>query len=143
MPRNQKLYDFYECLPSGIHKTWSNAWATSSRMHEDTRLQCIFGCEAPDDLNHYLCCDPLWTAVISNCFNRVELLWTRPLIKIGLVNPKTEWLQMTSVAFSCYHSIRLDHWPEVLAAQPDRGNPCQVLNRLRNYARAFSKDFIL
>ena len=109
-------------------------------MHEEHRLQCIFGCDARDELDHYLCCDPLWTAVISTCFKGVGLLWSRPLVKIGLVDPSIEWLQMTSVAFSCYHSIKFDHKADVLAVQSERGDPCQVLNRLMNYARAFKKE---
>ena len=109
-------------------------------MNDDVNLKCLFGCDAPDKLDHYLDCDPLWTAVISACFPRVELLQTRPLTKIGLIDPKVEWLQMTSVAFSCYHAIKLDHLAEVLAYESDEGNPCQVLSRLINYAHAFAKD---
>ena len=126
---------------TAVIKTWSNTWATSSRLHEEKRLKCFFGCDAPDDLNHYLCCDPLWTAIISNGSARVGLLWTRPMTRIGMINPSLEWLQMVCIAYSCYHSIKFDHMQEVLACQPDSGDPYQVHCRLMNYARVYRKDY--
>ena len=124
---------------TAVVKTWANAWTTSSRMHETNTLKCIFGCDASDCLDHYLCCDPLWTAVISNSYKKCELLWESPLVKLGLVSPSIEWLQMCAIAFSCYHSIKMSHMPEVLHAL-ESGNPCQVHSRLMNYACAHSKD---
>ena len=110
-------------------------------LHEDLRMNYIFGCGAKDDLDHYLCCDPLWTAVISSSFRRVELLWSRPMIRIGLIDPSIEWLQMTAIVFSCYHAIKMDHLSEVLSLH-ESGNPCQVYSRLLHYACAFNIDFI-
>ena len=122
-----------------VVKTWANAWTTSTRMHESTALKCIFGCEAKDCLDHYLSCDPLWTSIISNSFKRSELLWTSPLVKIGLVSPSMEWLQMCALAFSCYHSIKMAHMNDVLHGL-ESGNPCQVYTLLMNYAKAHFKD---
>ena len=122
-----------------VIKTWANAWTTSSRMHESKVLQCIFGCEATDCLDHYLCCDPLWTAVISASFKRSELLWQSPLTKLGLERPSIEWLQMCAVAFACYHSIKMSHLNDVLQAL-ESGNHCQVHLRLMNYASVHFKE---
>ena len=42
------LQAFMASLPSRkatmIIKTWSNAWCTSHRFHEEQRLTCIYGC---------------------------------------------------------------------------------------------------
>ena len=104
-------------------------------MNEPSRLSCIFGCEADDSLAHYLCCDPLWTAVISNSFKNVELLQSDPATKLGFVNTSTDWLQMTALAFACYHSIKLGHRPEVDFAIENGDFSC-ISERLMAYAHA-------
>ena len=124
---------------TAVIKSWANAWTTSTRMHESERLSCIFGCGGDDCLDHYLVCDPLWTAVISTSFKRAELLWTRPMIKLGLIDTSIEWLQMTSVAFACYHSMKMSHLPEILQAL-ESGDPYKVHIRLMNYAKAHFDD---
>ena len=122
---------------SALIKTWANAWTTSARMHESNKLPCIFGCDAEDFLTHYLCCDPLWTAVISSSFKRIELLQSSPRSKLGLDGLSMEWLQMTSVAFSCYLVIKLGHRSEIEACI-ESGDHCQVLERLMGYAKVYS-----
>jgi len=48
-------------------RTWTNAWCTSSRLHEATVMPCLFGwVDFPDDLKHYVRCPVLWR-VISYC----------------------------------------------------------------------------
>ena len=126
---------------TAVIKSWSNTWASSSRLHEDRRLSCVFGCGAEDTLDHYLCCDPLWTAVISNSFLRLELLWSRPMKRLGLIDPSIESLQMLAIAFSCYHSIKFTHLDEVLQML-ESGNPYQVHTRLMHYACAHFKDIV-
>ena len=115
-------------------KSWANAWTTSSRMYEPVKLRCIVGCEADDNLDHYLRCDPLWTAMISTSYKRSELLWQCPMIKLGLVNPSPEWLQMIACAVACYHSLKMGHLPEVLMAS-DENNFSIIYSRLISYAR--------
>lgn len=57
-----------------VLKKWANAWTTTCRMHEALELPCIFGChDCEDDLDHYLCCDPLWTIVGSCSSGQSEL----------------------------------------------------------------------
>ena len=126
---------------TALIKTWSNTWATSSRMHEDRRMSCIFGCQADDALEHYLVCDPLWTAVISNTFKRVELLYADPFTKLGMCENSSEWCQMMSVAFSCYHALKFSHMDDIRALL-DNGHPSKVETRLFNYASAHAKDII-
>ena len=44
-----------------VVKSWLNGWATSHRMHEDSRLDCTLGCgNASDSLNHYVFCAHLF-----------------------------------------------------------------------------------
>ena len=122
-------------------KTWSNAWTTTTRMHEAIELPCIFGCPAEDELDHYLCCDPLWTLVISSSFRREELLSASPLQRIGLDSNSMQWLQMLSVALPCYHAIKTNHRQEIALAI-ESGHHCQVQCRLFEYARSFSRELI-
>jgi len=125
-------------------KSWANAWTTTTRMHEAEELQCIFGCDAPDNLDHYLSCDPLWTMVISNSFKREELLSASPLQKLGLTDNSKEWLQMLAIAFSCYHAIKSGHRSEISNNDYAEGrHPYQVHDRLFEYARTFSRDIVI
>ena len=110
-------------------------------MHEDRRMSCVFGCEADAALDHYLVCDPLWTAVISNTFKRIELLYADPFTKLGMCENSSEWLQMMAVVFSCYYALKFSHMDDIRALQ-DNGHPSQVHSRLFNYASAHAKDII-
>ena len=46
-------------------RLWCGGWRTSRRMQEAERLPCLMGCgdRGRDDLQHYLGCDALWSAV--------------------------------------------------------------------------------
>ena len=47
-----------------LFKTLIGGWATTHRMHEPIKLNCIFGCRhEPDDIHHYVLCAPLWQIV--------------------------------------------------------------------------------
>ena len=52
------------CFCARIIESWLNAWATTERLQLEKRRQCIFGRGGEDALNHYLLCDPLWTALV-------------------------------------------------------------------------------
>lgn len=125
---------------TALIKAWANAW-TTSRLHEGVKHSCILGSEADDCLDRYLCCDPLWTGVISNSFRSVELSWSRPMTKEGFAGLSKEWLLMTAIAFACYHSIKMNHMSEVLRS-PESGNPYQAHVRLMHYARAHSVEIV-
>jgi len=125
-----------------VVKTWANAWTTSRRMHEALLLPCIFGCPGcEDNLDHYLCCDPLWTAVISASFRKTELLRSGLFAKLGLGGSHA-WLQMMAIAFSCYHAIKLSHLSEILSCASS-GHHCQVFDRLMGYAKVFSSEIVV
>ena len=77
-------------------KTWSNAWATSSRYHEGILLPCLFGCTCTDHLEHYLQCPhlfALWTFLVGN-------VSSDPLVRWGLIRPEPNvFLQIVCVFF--------------------------------------------
>ena len=125
---------------TAIVKAWENAWTTSSRMHEAVVLPRVFGCEAVDSLEHCLCCDPLWTVVISCSHGLTELLQASPLTKLGFGQSPIAWLQRLCVAFSGYHAVKMGHRSEV-QCMVKSGNPCQVLLRLFHYAGLFCREF--
>ena len=123
-----------------VIKSWANAWTTSSRMHEAICLPCIFGCDdCTDSLNHYLICDPLWSIVISCSSNQCEHLRCGPFSKLGLEASPMIWWRMLSIAFSCYHAIKVGHRDEVLSCAAS-GHPQKLLDRLIGYAQVFSRE---
>ena len=109
-------------------------------MHEAVILPCIFGCEAVDSLEHYLCCDPMWTILISCSKGGTELLQSSPSTRLGFGADPMAWLQRLAIAFSCYHAINIGHRDEVDSAL-ESGDPSQVHERLMNYARVFCLEF--
>ena len=126
---------------SAIIKSWVNAWTTSSRMHEDEILPCIFGSDygEEDSLGHDLCCEPLWTIIISFSHVDKQFLKASSATKLGFGPLPSAWLQCLCVAFSCYHAIKLGHRCEV-QYMIESGKPCQVICRLLNHAVLFSRD---
>merc|ERR1712129_144145 len=85
--------------------------------------------------DHCLCCVPLWTAVISNSFKSVELSWTHPMMKRGLVGSSKEWFQISAIVFACYQSIEMNQVPEIIHVLKAR-KPWQVHVRLMHCPRA-------
>ena len=90
-------------------KTWCNAWATSARMHEDTCLPCLFGCQdARDRMDHYIHC-PFW------CYLLLKLHTDPPpsplpLTRLALMDPSIPSLLTVACSFAGYHAIkRLAH----------------------------------
>ena len=131
---SQSLKKLGPRVAMAVVKSWANAWTTSLRMHEPILLPCIFGCPGCQvELGHYLCCDPLWTAVISCSFKETELLQCSPWSRLGL-DGSSAWLQMVAIEFSCYHAVGLSHRDDILVCTAS-GHPCQVLDRIMEYAR--------
>ena len=79
-------------------RSWLGSWVTSRRM---ARLdaQCIFGCDAPDNVNHYICSCRRLQYVASMALH--SFLPGDPLFLLGL--------RGGSLAFvvACYHTHRL------------------------------------
>ncbi len=79
-------------------------------MSEQNALPCIFGCsECRDDLRHYLCCDVLWTALISVTVPHTGLLGRSPLTCLGLSQRSQGILgtYLLAMAYQVYHGIKL------------------------------------
>ena len=59
--------------PRSRHLRWCNlktllgAWTTSTRLHEDLDLGCLWGCSAPDRWSHYVRCPLLWGLICDRC----------------------------------------------------------------------------
>ena len=95
-------------VATAVIKTWANAWTTSSRMDEEETLPCTVACHACEDrLSHYICCDPLWTSVISSAKCNVEQLQASPRARLCLENPSLDSARLLAVAFSTYHALKL------------------------------------
>merc|ERR1712129_425425 len=77
---------------------------------------------------HYLCCDPLWTAVISNCFKRCRGLMVTSHEKLDSVMSQGNGCRFTD-ALACYHSIEMQYRSDILCACGS-GSPFQAHNRI-------------
>ena len=70
---------------------------------------CIFGCDADDDLCHYLKCEVLWTLVYS-CFNcNVSIFTQTAQHRASVCDMNTCSLAHLYTAYSSYHSLRKLH----------------------------------
>ena len=88
-----------------IIKTWVNSWATSSRLHEEVQLPCLFGCQdAPDHMIHYVQC-PFWLLLLTKLFQE-NLPSPMPLQRLGLVNPTVQSLLSVACSFAGDHAMK-------------------------------------
>ena len=110
-------------------KSWLGGWCTSHRLHEDSRLPCLFGCpagEAEDSWLHYGQCRKLWLITYR------ELGAPMPPdlpTRFGLVLCPGAF-NAIAVTFDVYHTLKLS--PELLRGhlarldkQPPAGNPAR------------------
>ena len=125
-----------------VIKSWANAWTTSGRMDEEVTLPCILGCEGCEDaLSHYICCDPLWTAVISSSNGSEEQLQLSPLARLCLESPTLDCARQLTVAFSTYHALKLAH-RDLVDSCVGSGDFHSIQNKLVPLAAAFAKEII-
>jgi len=111
-------------------KTIIGGWTTSTRMHEQVSLNCIFGCcECIDCMNHYLICPVLWSIV-------TDLIGGEDSIQVServcIQNPSTVKFQRLALAHGIYHACKNDFHcigNSVLAA------PRTVQRRGKEFAR--------
>ena len=92
-------------------RTWSNGWFTTHRTQAKNnggiKLPCIFGCDDEEDsLHHCLCCQPLWTLVISCIVNQTSLLQLPAANKICLVDPDSVTISLWVMASQVHHALR-------------------------------------
>jgi hypothetical protein len=87
-------------------KTITNAWCTTYRMHEEKKLKCIFGCQEPDRIDHYLCCPNLWS-LIDGAFggNLPACVFAR----LNYSVPSERNLCLIAAAFEMYHALKIGH----------------------------------
>ena len=90
-----------------VVKTWANAWATSSRYHENPVLPCIFGCPpspgSDDRLSHYIACPIMWS--LAQDAIGTELPNTS-LSRVGVCNPSVHTFNVIAALFQAYHNSR-------------------------------------
>jgi hypothetical protein len=85
-------------------KTVLNAWTTSGRAHESTRLSCLFGCvAAPDELKHYIKCPKLWSAIYSRLLDAAT---DNILQRLNICNIVLARFSAMTLAFEAYHIIK-------------------------------------
>jgi len=107
---------------TAILKTWANAWTTSTRMHEDTVLPCLFGCESGrDELAHYLHCVRLWHVIYLAEYRfeqNAARLWSDLFSDLGmrmlLKHPSNAAALRLVTAFLSYHAVKQQHREEIL-----------------------------
>ena len=113
-----------------VLRTWSNGWLTTNRMHDVSKLPCIFGCDGEcDTLHHYLRCEPLWTLVYTCAkSNSIQILQQSAEDRFCIQNLSSANFIRLYCAFSLYHHLRkhmaeqlencvsLNDWSEVYEA---------------------------
>ena len=98
-------------------RSWFNSWFTSHRLQENIKLPCIFGCNANDEFKHYLCCEPMWSIVLSSCNAHAESLSVPSLRRLGLDGDRLSRSHCVHliVASQSYHALR-NLFPQVIAS---------------------------
>ena len=123
-----------------ILKSIANVWTTSSRMHDDVRICCVLGCDDSDSLAHYTSCETLWTIVTSCAGSRTSWLHCSPLERLCLVDPDHVKVRLLTIAFHCYHSLKLGN-RELIDSAIASGDYSHCIDRLWFTAAAYSEDF--
>ena len=103
-----------------IIKTWTNAWATSCRFHDDRDLPCLFGCgeDSSDSESHYLQCPHLYAL---GCFLLGELP-ADPVQRCGLTQPNEFTFNYICCSFSGYHAAQRDTRSNSLFSNASKSN---------------------
>ena len=98
-----KLFNMTPRMASGIFKTLIGAWTTTCRMHEQVKATCCYGCQANDEIGHYLQC-PRLLVVIKN-------VTSQPVAKpMETHSDKWDnaWFMQIYIYFSVYHTLKTD-----------------------------------
>ena len=94
-------------------KTVCNGWCTSHRMHEETLLDCLFGClDGSDSLKHYLVCPKLWTLIDDE----LEVEYGSLEHRLGLHQVSSHTVRALFLAFHLYHALKVGHLGVALEA---------------------------
>ena len=96
---------------TSIIKTWSNAWATTYRMHEPVLRTCVFGrSDGRDDFKHYLRCHRLLELLEP----AVDLQFQSVAEMFFVISPTMERALRLVTAFLLYQSVKNNSGPESL-----------------------------
>ena len=112
-------------------KTYVNASATSRRFHEAVFATCILGCDAEDNLAHYLVCKRMWKVVKH--FVREPVGGTvqeRP----GLAQDPKKRMQELAIASTIFHTVKHGEHNLYLEALRSR-NDFPLATAVKSFAR--------
>ena len=98
-----------------VIKTLSGSWCTGRRMHENSKLECVFGCVAKDDWTHYLYCDRLWGIVAVCTGNPRPQLPLDPPALLGIAPINIAALTNVFIAYTVYHDLKVGRRDQVEA----------------------------
>ena len=120
-------------------KAIGGGWTTTCRMHENIIWPCIFGCEANDEIAHYIVCPALWhIACTQTSFE--ESIYIRE--RLCFVQPSLEKLKRLALAHLVYHACKFD--AEIISLLnffvtfPDTIPPWR---RVQDLAHGYSRTF--
>ncbi len=128
-------------MAMAVIKSWANVWTTSARMNEDDKLPCVFGCDDRDTLSHYIQCEPFWSVLITCSYRSEVLLHDSPLKRLCLLDPSLEQARLLTIAFSCYHALKLGH-RELVQLGCDSGCFDDTLAKLVCLADAYARELM-
>ena len=134
----------------------TNAWHTSSRMHEAVCLPCIFGCNAfsnltiavpasvnrdrniRDETAHYLIC-PILVGIISDACHIDPPPNLHDLVYGNDKNDIAGAL-ICAISYHVYHSLKLGNRSNVMKAI-DSNSFCSIRAAAHPIAKAFMNEF--
>ena len=109
MPANARM---------ALIRSWSNGWFTLVRTHEPRiPYKCFFGCDANDDIAHYLCCDPLCTILCIHTGAKTRDLYHSAPARLCVLYHNLSDITRCVVAFQAYHALRNTHLAVIKEAQ--------------------------
>ena len=130
-----ELVNFCIALPKvlvlALVKTWSNAWTTARRMHDEATWACpCCGCPNSDYLSHLIDCRALWFTPDPS--SPADWHPQDPLARLCLLEVSQERALRLATAFHTYHGLRADIKAGVVQHRPNLGvvSPAALLERL-------------
>ena len=109
-------------------KTTSGSWCTSRRFHEQTRLKCIVGCEAPDSWMHYLHCTKFWS-LVSNITDTPRA--ASPLERLGIFPINLGEMAKVLIMYTVYHEIKIGN---AVSTAEEQANSCIDYKKIKEAA---------
>jgi len=106
----QDLERLLQVLPLYLRMCWlkaiAGAWCTSHRLQTQPRLPCIFGCDAKDEIRHYLACPILWQ--FPREFLDCPEVSVNVQERLCLVNPTGDKIRTLAFVHALYHACKND-----------------------------------